>query len=541
MIALLQSYRTGLLAPSTWKNNFIAGLIVGIVALPLAMAFAIASGVKPEQGLYTAIIAGLIVAIFGGTRVQIAGPTGAFVVILAGITAHYGVSGLLTATIIAGVILTLMGILGLGNAIQFIPYPVIVGFTSGIGVIIFVGQWKDFFGLPTKIPLDAHFYHKAVMLGGSLGFFDLPTALVALGSLATIIFVPKFFKRVPGPLVAMIGATLVVEVLKLSSVATIGSVFGALPSTMPTFALPDFSLTTLRHLVGPACTIALLGAIESLLSATVADSMIGGDHHDANQELIGQGLANIAAPFWGGFASTGAIARTATNIRSGGTNPLAAIVHALFLVGVIVLLAPYAAHIPLCALASILCVVAYNMSNIPEFTHILTHAPWYDTFILLVTFLLTIFTDLVIAVAVGVMLAMLFFMRRMSQSVSVGHSTKLSDTTPLPDGCIAYTIDGPFFFGVTEKIEYILTHTKETPRTIIFRLDHMPFIDMTGLERFSTIIDRYIKKGVTVYLCEAHENVAHKFNRTGILTKVADNKIFTTLQDVVAHMDMQSK
>jgi SulP family sulfate permease len=428
-----------------------------------------------------------------------------------------------------------MGILGLGNAIQFIPYPVIVGFTSGIGVIIFVGQWKDFFGLPIKVPLDAHFYHKAVMLGSSLGLLDVPTALVGLGSLATIIFVPKFFKRIPGPLVAMIGATIIVEVLHLTSVATIGSVFGALPSTMPTFALPDFSLTTLRHLVGPACTIALLGAIESLLSATVADSMIG-DRHDANQELIGQGLANIAAPFWGGFASTGAIARTATNIRSGGTNPLAAIIHALFLVGVIVLLAPYAAHIPLCALAAILFVVAYNMSDIPEFMLIIKRAPWYDTFILLMTFFLTIFTDLVVAVAAGVMLAMLFFMRRMYQSVSVGRSTNLSETTPLPDGCIVYTIDGPFFFGVTEKIEYTLAHMHDTPRTIIFRLDNMPFIDMTGLDALGSILDRYTKKGVTVYMCEAHTNVAHKLNRTGILTKVAGNKIFTTLHAAVIHL-----
>lgn len=540
MIALLQSYRSGLLNPSTWKNNFIAGLIVGIVALPLAMAFAIASGVKPEQGLYTAIIAGLIVAIFGGTRVQVSGPTGAFVVILAGITAHYGIAGLLTATVMAGVILTLMGILGLGNAIQFIPYPVIVGFTSGIGVIIFVGQWKDFFGLPAKVPLDAHFYEKLLLLGSSFNLLNLPTALVAIGSLATIIFVPKFFKNIPGPLVAMIGATLVVEVLDLSSVATIGSVFGAIPSTMPTFALPDFSLTTMRYLVGPACTIALLGAIESLLSATVADSMIG-DRHDANQELIGQGLANIAAPFWGGFASTGAIARTATNIRSGGTNPLAAIVHAFFLVGVIVLLAPYAAHIPLCALAAILFVVAYNMSDIPEFMHILKRAPWYDTLILVITFLLTIFTDLVVAVAAGVMLAMLFFMRRMYQSVSVGRSTKLSETTPLPDGCIAYTIDGPFFFGVTEKIEYTLTHMHDTPHTIIFRLDNMPFIDMTGLDALSHIIDRYTKKGIVVAMCEAHTNVAHKLNRTGILDKIAGKKIFLTLHEAVAHISEQQK
>lgn len=540
MIALLQSYRSGLLNPSTWKNNFIAGLIVGIVALPLAMAFAIASGVKPEQGIYTAIIAGLIVAIFGGTRVQVSGPTGAFVVILAGITAHYGIAGLLTATVMAGAILTIMGILGLGNAIQFIPYPVIVGFTSGIGVIIFVGQWKDFFGLPVSVPLDAHFYQKIALLGGSFGALDLPTALVALGSLATIIVVPKVFKRVPGPLVAMISATILVEALHLTSVATIGSVFGAIPSTMPTFALPDFSFATMRHLVGPACTIALLGAIESLLSATVADSMIG-DRHDANQELIGQGLANIAAPFWGGFASTGAIARTATNIRSGGTNPLAAIVHALFLVGVIVLLAPYAAHIPLCALAAILFVVAYNMSDIPEFMHILTRAPWYDTCILLITFLLTIFTDLVIAVAVGVMLAMLFFMRRMYQSVSVSRSTQLSKTTPLPDGCIVYTIDGPFFFGVTEKIEYTLIQMQDSPHTIIFNFNNMPFIDMTGLDALGGIIDKYTKKGVTVYLCEAQKHVAHKLNRTGILEKVVGNKIFLTLHDVVAYIGLQTK
>ncbi len=406
MLAILEAYHAGLLKSKNWAPNIIAGLIVGVVALPLAMAFAIASGVKPEQGLYTAIIAGFIVGIFGGSRVQVAGPTGAFVVILANITARYGIDGLQIATLFAGFILLFMGFFKFGTVIKFIPDPVIVGFTSGIGVIIFVGEWKDFFGLAVHTPLNAHFHIKLSALIKALPGFDWTTAGLACLSLLLILISPKIFKRIPGPLIAMVAATALQAIFHFESVATIGTTFGGITQSLPRFHLSDIQLAHAVNLIGPAFTIALLGAIESLLSATAADNMAGTRHH-SNQELIGQGLANIITPLFGGFAATGAIARTATNIRNGGNCPIATIAHSLFLILVILLLAPFAAYIPLCALAAILFVVAYNMSGVPHFIHMVKHAPGYDVLVLITTFLLTIFTDLVVAVSVGVILAML--------------------------------------------------------------------------------------------------------------------------------------
>ncbi|OGT29501.1 MAG: sodium-independent anion transporter [Gammaproteobacteria bacterium RIFCSPHIGHO2_01_FULL_42_8] len=485
MFAITEAYRAKLLTTRNWTSNIVAGLIVAVVAIPLAMAFAIASGAAPVQGLYTAIVAGFFVGVFGGSRVQIAGPTGAFIVILAGITAKYGITGLQIASCMAGFILLLMGFAKLGNVIKFIPDPVIVGFTSGIGVIIFVGEWKDFFGLSTHIPINAHFYQKLYYLGQALPHLNIATTSLACLSLVLMIITPKIIKRVPGPLVAMLAATTLESIFHYKRVATIGSTFGGIPKHFLTFHFPTIAFNQIPNLMGAAFTIALLGSIESLLSAAAADGMTG-NKHDSNQELIGQGLANIFSPLFGGFAATGAIARTVANIRNGGNSPIAAIVHSLALIIVILLLAPYASNIPLCSLAAILFVVAYNMSDLKHFFHIVKCAPRYDLIVLLVTFFLTVFTNLVVAVNVGVILAMLFFTHRMVQSMQVDktthHSRSATHPPALPEDVLTYTIQGPLFFGVAEKLERALLASNTDPRVIIFRLKDVPFMDMTGLE-----------------------------------------------------------
>lgn len=543
MIAIIEAYRSGLLKFKNWLPNIVAGLIVGIIALPLAMAFAIASGVKPEQGLYTAIISAFIVGIFGGSRVQIAGPTGAFIVILASITAEYGVDGLQIATLFAGFILLFMGIIKLGNVIKFIPDPVIVGFTSGIGVIIFVGEWKDFFGLSTHFSLDAHFHQKILALIKGLPNLDLVTTSLACLSLFLIWISSKFLRRIPGPLVAMVVATMLQSIFQFKTVATIGSTFGGISQVLPRFHLPSIQLTDALNLIGPAFTIALLGAIESLLSATAADGMTK-TRHNSNQELIGQGLANILSPLFGGFAATGAIARTATNVRNGGNSPIAAIVHSIFLILVILLLSPLAKNIPLCTLAAILFVVAYNMSDIPHFIHMIKHAPRYDLLVLFTTFFLTIFTNLVVAVNVGVILAMLLFIRRMSQFVAVekqNHEMLNGELTTngltLPSDTIVYAIQGPFFFGVAEKIEHAFAITHSDPKNIIFRLKNVPFMDITGLQTFSEIIEAFHKRGVTVYLCEANQKVNRKIVNIGITRWISGGRIFDSLMEIVKSLN----
>jgi SulP family sulfate permease len=542
VIAITESYRAGLLNLRNWLPNITAGLIVGIVALPLAMAFAIASGVKPEQGIYTAIVAAFIVGIFGGSRIQIAGPTGAFIVILANITAQYGVDGLQIATLFAGVILVLMGITKLGNVIKFIPDPVIVGFTSGIGVIIFVGEWKDFFGFSTSIPINAHFYLKVFELIKAFPGLNLTTTSLAFLSVFLILITPKFLKRIPGPLVAMAVATTLQIIFHFKGVATIGSVFGGISSSLPKFHLPSINLPTALNLIGPAFTIALLGAIESLLSASAADGMAKTRHH-SNQELIGQGFANILSPLFGGFAATGAIARTATNVRNGGNSPIAAIVHSIFLILVILFLAPLAMHVPLCSLAAILFVVAYNMSDIPHFAHITKHAPSYDRLVLFTTFLLTVFTNLVVAVNIGVILSMLFFIRRMIQFTAIEQQSHealagelVSNGTSLPKDTLVYVIQGPFFFGVAEKMERAFSITHSDPKNIIFRLNDVPFMDITGLQTFSEIIQQFHNRGVNVFLCGATPKVAEKIANIGITRLIGANRIFSTLTEVVKYL-----
>ncbi len=536
MIALIEGYRAGLYTRQSWLPNLVAGVIVGIVALPLSMAFAIASGARPEQGLYTAIIGGGLVTLFGGTRLQIAGPTGAFIAILAGITAKYGISGLQVATFMAGLILLLMGVAKMGGVIKFIPAPVIIGFTSGIGVIIFVGQWADFFGLPKA--QGEHFHEKVWSLVHSLSQMHWATLGIAVLSLVLVIRSSRFkpLRRVPGPLVAMVAATILQATFHFDGVATIGSAFGGIPQGLPKFAWIDLSLGEIISLIGPAFTIAMLGAIESLLSAVVADGMAD-TRHDSNQELIGQGIANIVCPFFGGFAATGAIARTATNIRNGATNPIAGMVHALTLIAILVVLAPLASSIPLAALAAILFVVAWNMSEAHRFIHILMRAPNADRVILLVTFLLTVFVDLVVAVNVGVIIAILHFLRRMSEVVEtreVGAAALASELgalglTELPAGVMVYEIDGPMFFGAVDNFERALAQTGTDPQTLIIRLCRVPFVDITGLQTLEEAVADLVKRGVVVILCEANARVLAKMKKTGVVGSDTSAKYCDTL------------
>ncbi|HVI59229.1 MAG TPA: SulP family inorganic anion transporter [Luteimonas sp.] len=543
MIAAVEAFRAGLFRRGNWVPNLVAGVIVGVVALPLAMAFAIASGVKPEQGLYTAIVAGIAVSLFGGSRIQIAGPTGAFIVILAGVVAQFGVDGLLVATLMAGVMLVAMGLARLGMVIRFIPDPVIVGFTAGIAVIIWVGQWQYFFGLPT--PGDGPFYLKAWHLLQSFGQLHPATALLALGSLALAVLGPRIpgLSRVPGPLLAMVAATVVVSMFDLPGVATIESTFGEIPRALPRLQLPAMDFDRIVQLLPSAFTIAMLGAIESLLSAVVADGMAG-TKHDSNQELVGQGVANILSPLFGGIAATGAIARTATNIRNGGNAPIAGVVHALTLLLVLLVAAPYAGKVPLCALAAILFVVAWNMSEARRFLRLVRKAPRADVAILLITFALTILTDLVVAVNIGVILAMFQFMRRMSASVAVvehgqaslRHELAEAGLEELPKDVAVYAIDGPFFFGSVDSLERALSWSREPPRWLVLRLERVPFVDATGLKRLESTIEGLRKRGVRVLPSGASLRVLRKLVRAEIVRRDEPDSYFKDLSAALQYV-----
>lgn len=542
MIALLEAHRAGLLRREHWSRNLIAGLIVGVVALPLAMAFAIASGAKPEQGLYTAIVAGLAVSAFGGSRIQIAGPTGAFIVILAGITSQHGIDGLQIATFLAGIMLIFLGAARLGGIIRFIPDPVIVGFTAGIAVIIWTGQWKDFFGLQGVT--GQHFHEKLLSSLRALPHLHPATTALSMLTLVLVVVTPKirWMRRVPGPLVGLVIATVLYTCLHPQGVATIGSAFGGIPRTLPALHMPEVTASRLIELVGPAFTIAMLGSIESLLSAVVADGMAG-TRHDSNQELIGQGIANVLTPLFGGFAATGAIARTATNVRNGGNGPLAGIVHALTLILVIVLLAPLAANVPLAALAAILFVVAWNMSEAKHFARMVTRAPPADVVILLVTFGLTVFVDLVVAVNIGVILATLHFLRRMASSVDVRleSSEALSEelknrNITLPGGVLVYSVDGPFFFGAVENFERALASTHTDPSAVIIRLKWVPFVDITGLQTLEEVVRDLQRRKVRVILTGANPRVDGKLRRAGILELIGESNYFSSIPEALAHL-----
>jgi len=545
MIALLEAQRAGLLQRELWARNIIAGIIVGVVSLPLSMAFAIASGVKPEQGLYTAIIAGILVTLFGGSRVQIAGPTGAFIVILLGIVNTYGFAGLQLATLMAGVILVVMGVFRMGAVIRFIPAPVIAGFTAGIGVIIWVGQWPAFFGIPS--PEGEHFHEKLPDLIRSLSSPHLATTLLALLGLALLIVAPRIpgLHRIPGPLIAMVVVTVIQRVAGFDGVATITSTFGGIPTGLPGFTPPEISANMLVELLGPAFTIAMLCAIESLLSAVVADGMTG-TRHNSNQELIGQGVANAASSLFGGIAATGAIARTATNIRNGGNSPIAGVASALTLVAIILVLAPLAGDVPLAALASILFVVAWNMSDVRHFVRMARRAPLADVAILLVTFGLTVFADLVVAVNVGVLLATLHFLRRMATSADVAQ--EITPVRPnglkpedIPDDVLVYAINGPFFFAAVDSFERALASTHTDPRALIIRLGRVPFMDITGIQAIEEVLDNVTKRGVRVILCEANTRVRVKLERSGLVNGHHDVQYVETLEDAVELLESSAE
>ena len=524
MKMLIDAYRQGFFAKKTWLPNVISGMIVGIVALPLAMAFAIASGAKPEQGIYTAIVAGIMVSLFGGSRVQIAGPTGAFIVILSGITAKYGMDGLQLATLLAGMMLLLMGFLRLGRVMQFIPYPVILGFTAGVALVIWVGQWPSFFGLPA---ISGHHFHEK--LWHTLQAFpkmDWPTTMLAILGLGITVLLPKvsWMKRIPATLVALMVIALLQYVLQFPTVMTIGKAYGGIPSGLPHIHLPHWTVSQAFDLIGPAFSIALLGAIESLLSAVVADGMTGA-RHLSNQELIGQGLANIVAPFANGFAATGAIARTATNIRNGGTNPIAGVVHALTLAAILLFLAPLASHIPLAALASVLFVVCWNMSELPHCIKILKSAPRSDVLMMLVTFVLTVTVDLVFAVQIGVLLGILYFFVKMSKSLDVElrHLQSMSESNV--KHAVEFVVQGPIFFGAVERLEQAMSHQADSVKMISIRFAWVPMMDITAMRCLEKLIANWQAQGIHVKLKGVNQLIQKRLKNSDLWDRVGEDNI----------------
>ena len=539
MFAIQKAYLDGSLGKGKWLNNIIAGLVVGVVALPLAMAFAIASGVTPQAGIYTAIIAGIFVSLFGGSPVQIAGPTGAFIVLLSSIVVNYGFDGLQIATMMAGVMLILMSVAKLGTVIRFIPTPVIMGFTAGIGVTIWVGQWPYFFGFP-QIPYMPHFHEKLWAMIQSLPYSDLPTLGIALLSLILLLVLPKipYINKVPAPIVAMMVATVIQAFYQFPTVLTIGSAFGCIPQGLPEFSIPSLSFDKILTLIGPAFTIAMLGAIESLLSAVVADGM-SGTKHESNTELFGQGLANIFAPLFGGIASTGAIARTATNIRQGGNSPIAGIVHAITLGAILLFLAPYAVYIPLASMAAILFVVSYNMSDAPRFIRMLILAPRPDKIILLLTFFLTIFTDLVVAVNVGVVLAVLQFMRKMVNTIDVHEascaelSEQIKHEITLHPDIMVYTVEVPLFFGAISAFDRALSSIHKDPKYLIIRFVKVPFVDLTGLRILRGIIEELQKRDIEVLLSDVSYDIRREMYKSDFLDVLGRHHMYRLFESAL--------
>ncbi len=540
MIAWMEARRAGLLGRAHWANNIVAGIIVGVVALPLSMAFAIATGVKPEQGIYTAIVASVIVAVAGGSRVQIAGPTGAFIAILSGITAKFGFDGLQIATLLAGIMLLFMGLFRFGGMIRFISMPVIMGFTAGIGVVIFVGQWAAFFGLPKAG--GEHFHQQLWSLLQSLPHLHPTTTALGLFSLALLLLMPKvpLLRRLPSPMWVLLCATVLQSLFHFEGVATVGSAYGAIPRALPHFSLPNFATAETAKLILPAFTIAMLGAIESLLSAVVADGMAG-THHSANQELVGQGLANIITPFFGGFAATGAIARTATNIRQGGNSPLAGIIHALTLALILLVAAPLAADIPLAALAAILFQVAWNMSEPKRCLHILRRAQRAAYILFFITFSLTILVDLVVAVNIGVILSTLHFIGQMAKAVEVRKEEHSRDAAALPDNVLMFIVNGPFFFGAMEKFETTLADINTQPRAVVLRMRWVPYIDITGILTLERVISGLQKRGIRVIVTGANEQVRASLERSGIVTLLGKGNFIREFDDAAAMLRAESK
>lgn len=523
--------------------DVVAGIIVGIVALPLAIAFAIASGVTPDRGLYTAIVAGFLISALGGSRVQIGGPTGAFVVIVYGIVQRYGVDGLIVATLMAGLMLVAFGLARLGAAIKFIPHPVIVGFTSGIAVIIFSSQVKDLLGLQIA-NLPAEFIPKWREIFAHLGSIDSATLGIAGLSLAIMLVWPRVSRRIPGPFVALIATTLLVRIFEIP-IDTIGTRFGPINASLPHPIVPHITLDRLTMLVMPAFTIALLGAVESLLSAVVADGMIGGRHR-SNMELVAQGVANIVTPLFGGIPATGAIARTATNVKNGGRTPVAGMVHALTLLLITVAFGRWAALIPMATLAAILVVVSYHMSEWRTFRSELT-APKSDVLVLLVTFSLTVLVDLTVAIEVGMVLAAFLFMHRMAEVTNVSMVTReIADEgwddsddpnavrdRSVPDGVDVFEISGPFFFGAAEEFKNALGAVAGKPRVLIIRMRDVPAIDSTGLHALQDLAKRARKDRSLLLLSDVHAQPMFALVRSDILETIGDENVFGNVDDAL--------
>ncbi len=529
----------------TFLSDFVAGVIVGIIALPLAIAFGIASGVTPQQGLITAIVAGLLTSLFGGSKFLIGGPTGAFIVIVYGIVSQYGITGLIVATTIAGVILILMGLFKLGSIIKFIPYPIVVGFTSGIAVVIFSTQIADLLGMRIdNIPAD--FVLKWGAYFKNFNSVNLYETALGLLSLLIIILWPKVTRKVPGSLIAIIAGTLLALAagsLAGKELATIGTKFPSLAEgvSLPKPQLPNLSFSMIRSLFQPAITIAILCAIESLLAAMVADGVTG-KRHDSNTELIGQGIANIVTPLFGGIPATGAIARTMANINNGGKTPVAGIIHAIVLLLIFLFFIPYAVYIPLATLAAILIIVAYNMSEWRTFLYLL-RGQKSDIAVLLITFFLTVIIDLTVAIEVGVVLAVILFVRRVSETSTVkvigesyipgNENDEVSgdlDMVSIPKGVEIYEIDGPFFFGLASKLDEIDRESHNRIKVRIIRMRHVPFIDSTGLNNLRNLWKRSRKERIQIILSGVNPRVMRTMSKSGFINEIGRENVLPHIQ-----------
>ena len=527
-----------------FSADLTAGVIVGIVALPLAIAFAIASGVSPERGLITAIVAGFIISALGGSRVQIGGPTGAFVVIVYGIVQKYGLEGLTVATLMAGVMLLAMGFAKLGSVIKFVPTPLVTGFTSGIAVIIFSSQVKDFLGLGMgEVP--ANFLEKIAAYSQNIRAINIEAVGVAVLAVAIILVWPRVSRRIPGPFVALVATTVLVSLAGLD-VETVGSRFGVLNATIPTPVMPRLTIEELTGLVAPAFSIALLGAVESLLSAVVADGMIG-SRHRANMELVAQGVANVVSPLFGGIPATGAIARTATNVRNGGRTPVAGIIHAITLLLITLFFGRLAGMIPLATLAAILVVVAYHMSEWRTFREEL-RAPKSDVAVLLVTFFLTVVVDLTVAIEIGMVLSAFLFMHRMSEVTAVNAVTRqlarenreqadvpLAQLTPrsVPSGVEVFEISGAFFFGAAEAFKETLTQVGQKPKVLIIRMRDVSLLDSTGLRALRDVVRRSQSERTLVLIAEIHTQPLAALERSPVYDDLGPGQIYMTLEDAL--------
>ncbi len=522
----------------TFYADLAAGVTVGLVALPLAMAFAIASGLTPQAGIYCAVVTGFLISLLGGSKVQIGGPTGAFVVVVAGIVAKHGIHGLFLCTMMAGVMLVIMGVTGMGKAVQFIPRPVVMGFTNGIAVLIASTQLRDFFGLRLEHN-PGEFFARMKELAAHATTFSTPATLLAVGSLALILLTPRVTKRIPGYIVALGLGTAAAALLHLP-VETIGTRFGGIPSGLPHLEVPEFHVAMVLPLIAPALTVAMLGAIESLMSAVVADSMTG-DRHNSNVELIGQGVANIVSPIFGGLPATGAIARTATNIRSGAKTPMAGIIHSVTLLGILLFAAPLASYVPLAVLAAILFVVSYNMGQWEE-TWRLLRVNKSAVAVWLVTFGLTVMADLTTAVEFGMVLAALTFIRNVAETTTVAPVTKdyiltgrahVLHDKHIPDYVEVFSVQGALLFGAAQKLEVILRALPKLPKVIILRLRGMSAIDSTGLGEIEHLADRVRQSGRHLLLCGAKEHPAKLIHQKVFEEKIGPENICSNIQEAL--------